>query len=285
MYEPIFHDKNYVYSEEGKNYLRGRKFKKKLEFFSHRPSWSYIINNRGKDDRFFILDISREPQSFRVPNSAVIKNQRHIDLILTWDEEILQTCQNAIHLNYGTTWLTGDAINRILINKRNSISFICGGKKITDGHIKRHQLWVQQKKINNYKEFFNSSQNPVANVDNNKFLPKDMSGKYAAFFSKFHIAIENQISKNYFSEKLIDSLISKTVPIYVGCGNVGDFFDIRGMICLNTVDEIIGFCNDLDIDNKYKELQEFIDINYCKALEYKKDIIIRVFEKIKDKIE
>tara|TARA_B100000035_G_C21036462_1_gene571243 strand:- start:5463 stop:6392 length:930 start_codon:yes stop_codon:yes gene_type:complete len=40
----------------------------------------------------------------------------------------------------------------------------------------------------------------------------------------YSIAIENCIKKNYFSEKFTDCILSWTIPIYIGCPNIGDFF-------------------------------------------------------------
>jgi hypothetical protein len=65
-------------------------------------------------------------------------------------------------------------------------------------------------------------------------LPED--DKKYLFNSQFHIAIESTSTINYFSEKLIDALITKTVPIYWGCPNIGDFFDTRGIISINDID-------------------------------------------------
>jgi hypothetical protein len=41
----------------------------------------------------------------------------------------------------------------------------------------------------------------------------------------YSVAIESTDEQNYISEKLIDCLITKTIPVYWGCPNVSDFFD------------------------------------------------------------
>ena len=40
----------------------------------------------------------------------------------------------------------------------------------------------------------------------------------------FHICIENVISNHYFSEKIINPLLTKTTPIYLGCKNIYNYF-------------------------------------------------------------
>jgi hypothetical protein len=46
----------------------------------------------------------------------------------------------------------------------------------------------------------------------------------------FSIVIENNSINNYFTEKLLNCFAVGTVPIYLGCRNVGSFFDPGGII-------------------------------------------------------
>jgi hypothetical protein len=71
------------------------------------------------------------------------------------------------------------------------------------------------------------------------------------FESKFSIIIENCKDKNYFSEKLIDCLLCKTIPIFWGCDNIGDFFDTRGFIICKDADDIINKSNNFTIITRY----------------------------------
>jgi len=40
----------------------------------------------------------------------------------------------------------------------------------------------------------------------------------------FHIAIENTITPHYFSEKIMNTLLCHTTPIYLGCQNIDTYF-------------------------------------------------------------
>lgn len=53
----------------------------------------------------------------------------------------------------------------------------------------------------------------------------------------FNIAIENCQQDNYFTEKLIDCFVTRTVPLYWGCPNISDFFNPAGMITFNSEGE------------------------------------------------
>ena len=54
----------------------------------------------------------------------------------------------------------------------------------------------------------------------------------------FHIAIENNKSINFFNENLIDCIISKTIPIYYGCPNIDNYFNINGFIIIDSINDI-----------------------------------------------
>lgn len=41
---------------------------------------------------------------------------------------------------------------------------------------------------------------------------------------RYHIAVENCVSKNYWTEKIADPLLAKSYPIYHGCPNIFDYF-------------------------------------------------------------
>jgi hypothetical protein len=53
----------------------------------------------------------------------------------------------------------------------------------------------------------------------------------------FTIAIENCRKENYFTEKLIDPLVTRTVPIYWGCPNISDFLNTDGLIIIKNESE------------------------------------------------
>jgi len=50
---------------------------------------------------------------------------------------------------------------------------------------------------------------------------------------QFAIVIENEKHANWISEKIIDCLITKTIPIYYGCPNISEYFDVSYWIILD----------------------------------------------------
>jgi hypothetical protein len=47
---------------------------------------------------------------------------------------------------------------------------------------------------------------------------------------RYSVIIENVKEPDYFTEKLFDCLLCGTLPIYLGAPNIGDYFDVAGMI-------------------------------------------------------
>lgn len=46
----------------------------------------------------------------------------------------------------------------------------------------------------------------------------------------FSIIYENNIDKKYFTEKILNCFATGTIPIYKGASQIGDFFDLNGII-------------------------------------------------------
>jgi hypothetical protein len=89
-------------------------------------------------------------------------------------------------------------------------------------------------------------------------LPTD--SKIWVFESQFSIALENTIQENYFTEKLLGCFETLTVPIYMGCPNITDYFDSRGMIIVNSLEEIKEAILKLTPE-LYEEMLPYLKIN------------------------
>ena len=88
----------------------------------------------------------------------------------------------------------------------------------------------------------------------------------------FALAIENNVSKNdyYFTEKLVECIITGTIPIYYGCPNIDKFFDIRGILTFNTQEELNNILDNLN-EEKYNSMLKYAKANYEKA---KKEFVL-----------
>jgi hypothetical protein len=229
-------------------------YKKKIRYFvdgfhGYNPS----------EDSFKVLHI-KEAEAICKLREEVIKNQEKFDVIITFDEEILKNCKNSYFFPFGTTWVHKYSF----IEKRFQISNITGHKEITEGHILRKKIHYKQTKISNPTDFYISKHLGVENFNNNKILG-DL--KEPLFDSQFHICIENSKQKNYFTEKIMDCFVTKTVPIYWGCPNIKDFFDTSSIIIVNDFKEIIDVCNSLTSES-YKKMLPGIEKNLILSKNY-----------------
>jgi len=197
--------------------------------------------------------------------SGLIKNLPFFagafDYILTHNQEVLDKYPNAVLYNFNSIWID---TNNKYEPKEFNISTVVGGKTWTKHQVMRHELWYCQEEISN-KKFYLGAFGAPSDTFGNPIL-KD-GKKEPMFMSQFHIAIENCSIRNYFSEKILDCFISKTVPIYCGCLNIGDYFNDKGILKFSNIKECVSVCENIN-ENTYSELLPYVEENYNKALEY-----------------
>ena len=98
--------------------------------------------------------------------------------------------------------------------------------------------------------------------------------------SQFGVAIENFSHRNWFSEKILDCFLLKTIPIYWGCSNIGDYFNAEGIILFRDVDDLIYKLNGIN-EEFYESKKEIIEENWKLALDfvyYEKNIALKIKE-------
>lgn len=233
-------------------------------------------------DGYKVLLTFMEPERFRVSNQSIIDRQNQFDLILAHDPVLLKSCRNAVKFPFGTTWLRRASYVNSNISKEFSISFLCGNKKITEGHLLRQQLWACKHKIGKPTQFWTSGigvSDKAITSKSKRVLGVEPYNKIDMFGVQYHIAIENLRVDNYFSEKLIDCFVTKTIPIYWGAPNISEYFDADGIIQVSTVDDIISACNLLDA-SYYNRHLDAIAVNYEVAMEYCRELGERINDAI-----
>jgi len=241
----------------------------------------------------------------RETNEVVVVNHEQYDLILTSEKSIIENCPNAIFFPYGTTWLNkggiddenslgvySDTLDVLQDNKDFSLSFLCSFHlRLLEGYEIRKNLWKNKNHITIPKRFYSSKRMIIPNAPEwyvqqlepykGYNLPGD--NKEILFNSQFHLSIESTKCENYFTEKLIDALITKTVPVYWGCNNIGDFFNERGIISINSSEDAIEKVNQLTFES-YEEMKPYIEENFILAKEYASSFAKRVKKTIEENI-
>ena len=239
----------------------------------------YIDSENFIPDGKLQLYLQMEPEAISAKRQFLLNNYKQYHAILTFDSVVLAQCPNAIYLTFYTqTWIHEDKYKNIDLSKKKfGISMLVGAKRMTPAHDLRLQLYFSQEHLQCLPiTFFRSCAPPfLPEITKNPFLEsKEIHAKYVLFETfQFHIAMENSRQENYFTEKLIDCLITKTIPIYYGCPNIQDFFDTTGWILLEsgTPQEFLDKCIVLNKDY-YNQYEVTIEENYKRAMIYKENI-------------
>ena len=152
-----------------------------------------------------------------------------------------------------------------IYDKNKMTSFITSNKNMCAGHQFRLDCLnkIQQEKLN--VDLYGRG---INEIDSKLEGLKDY---------RFCIAMENDHANNYFTEKLLDCMLSGTIPIYHGCKNIKKYFDVNGIITFETVDELVDILNNLTAED-YKSRLSAIQKNYEIALTWWEDND-RLFEK------
>lgn len=176
------------------------------------------------------------------------------DYVLTHDKKLLNISDKFIFVPVGGHWIYESDCK--IHDKNKMLSIIASSKNQSIGHKLRHEV------IAKYK-------NKIDGIFGNgyKFIQNKIEGLKDY---RFHIVIENIQNDYYFSEKLIDSLITGCVPIYYGMKSIGDFFDKRGILSFKTIEELDYIIKKFVNEDYYNSLikQNIIKTNFIKAQDY-----------------
>jgi hypothetical protein len=217
--------------------------------------------------------IVHEPNEFFGIHNWAIQNQTSFSAILTWSENILNSCSNAAFFDHGARSEDDEWVNSFknIFDKKFEVSFLSGAKKLTDGHRFRQEIYKLEDQITIPKKWFYVLDDFDWDDYNKGGIGRSINEESATFNnipkricyneSMFHVAVENSKHNNWYTEKIGDAFASKTVPIYWGCPNIGDYFDERGIIRFNTKEELIDIVNNLTPE-LYESMKPYIEINY-----------------------
>jgi hypothetical protein len=192
------------------------------------------------EDTYKKIYLQLEPQAIAPFESYLIENYQKYTYILTFNENVLKACPNALKYAHGTAWITLDEVNQIKIeDKQYQLSSVFGNKLFAPGHQFRREVFLNRdlyKSVHIPCAFFLSCNADFVDEKEKETLKLCHPDTKLALFkdSQFHLVIENSKQTNYFTEKLLDALITFTIPVYYGCPNIGEYFDTTGWIILDT---------------------------------------------------
>jgi hypothetical protein len=167
---------------------------------------------------------------------------------------LVNTDLNLMSPGWMTSWFSNNNYSNFKDNKMFSVSYLFSLRGISEAteNMKNDNFTysVRQYIIDNLHEIHAPK---VIHMTNwNKDLPKKYphvpllpDSKECLYYSMFNISLENAKQVNYFSEKIIDCFLTFTIPLYIGCPNIGEYFDTRGIIFASNAHDLISKCNSL----------------------------------------
>jgi hypothetical protein len=197
--------------------------------------WDDAILCPPQDDAFFKVVHQCEPPEVLNIVDKLISNHTHYDLIMAFDERVLRECPNSVFLTESACswlprkWDTQDPFgvmnwdgvrhkNPVEMNyqpcnvskKEFAVSFLTSSKNMFPGHKLRQEIYEKLDPAYGDLRVWKHRSPPIIS-DKRTILEPYM----------FSIVPENSEHNGYYTEKLIDCFIAKTIPIYWGCPDIG----------------------------------------------------------------
>lgn len=191
------------------------------------------------------------------------KNNHLFSYVFTHQKYLLDKNENYLFCPGIGTWIKNEDKNIYIKNKL--ISIIASSKNYLIGHKLRHNI-IKYKNNNNIIDVFGRSMYD-GDIGYNPIENKIIGLKDYAF----SIVVENVKQDYYFTEKLIDCFLAGTIPIYWGCPSISKFFNIKGMIIFDNIDDLDDILAELSYE-KYNSMQKYIIENFEIAKKYNEPI-------------
>ncbi len=173
------------------------------------------------------------------------------DSIFTHDKELLD-----LDPTFKFVFGQGSIIEEVGVFKKSKlISCIVSDLQMNEGHRLRLEIAKQIEEsgqVDMYGKAF-------------KFVPKKIDALKDYMFS---FAMENAYYESYFTEKLHDCLLTGTMPIYLGAPNIGDFYNLDGMVIMERdADGEVSFDSEILSEEYYNDHLDAVKDNYERVLE------------------
>jgi|ETNvirenome_6_85_1030632.scaffolds.fasta_scaffold08161_3 hypothetical protein len=187
-------------------------------------------------------------------DGATYRNILHIenelDLILTYDDQLLQRGSKYAKYVIGSCRIAPH--DRKIHSKTKDISIIASHKRWTRGHKLRHEI------IGRVGDKLDAWGHDYRKLDNKIHALRDY---------RFSICVINEQINNYFTEILVDCILTGGVPIFWGCPNVSEYFDIRGLLQFNSIEELEMIVSNTS-EELYAQMLPYLEKNFELAKDY-----------------
>ncbi|WP_419910418.1 hypothetical protein [Hoeflea sp.] len=156
---------------------------------------------------------------------AAIALQRRFHRIITHRPFMARWAGNALVMPFGGAWVEPRSDGPL--EKKRNMSLIASAKTELEGHRLRHEIarWCAD---------------GDRDVDLLGLAYRQIDRKEDGLVPyRYSVVIENSREEGYFTEKLVDSLLCDTLPIYWGAPDIDRYFDPDGMLICQSAAEIM----------------------------------------------
>ena len=194
-----------------------------------------------------------EPRAIDSRTYGIITDiEDKFDYILTYDTELLNRSDKYVKYVVAQSRVSDE--DSKIHPKSKMVSMIASHKTISEGHRYRHEIHNKLQVKHNIEMWgsgyrrFDTKNDPL----------KDYY---------FSISVMNSKVDNFFTEVLVDNFRLGTVPIFWGCPNISEYFDERGFITFDTIEELDEILSNLTIKD-YTDRLEYIEKNLTLSKDY-----------------
>jgi len=242
---------------------------------------AFYLGSLRDDNSYFRVFHQCEPKSVLDIVDRLIQIHKYYVLILGFDERVLRECPNAVFLTESAcSWLPRkfgaiDPLgnmryengvfhkNPVVMDytpcdvsaKKFAVSFLTSSKRQFPGHILRQEIFDNLPERIGELETFKHRSPPIIS-DKRTVLEPYM----------FSIVPENSRQSGYYTEKLVDCFIAKTIPIYWGCTDIAKHFNADGIVQFEDMYELQAKLRLLTPDF-YQNRKAIIEENFHKAMQ------------------
>lgn len=174
---------------------------------SNSVNMAWLIEPRGVDKEMY---------------QSILTEYKKFDYVLTYDTEILEKVPNAVCVPAGGTWLRKNDFG--ITPKNKNVCFIVSDQLITLGHALRHE--IVRRCTNKIDCVCGKGYRPIVNKYD---VLKDF---------RYAIVVQNTNVNYYFTEQLMDCLLTGVVPIFWGNSGLGKLFNSNGIIYFTNIEEL-----------------------------------------------
>jgi hypothetical protein len=224
------------------------------------------------DDSFFRVYHQCEPIDVLNVIDKLIANHKHYDLIMAFDERVLRECPNSVFLTESAcSWLgrvSGNVTSHFspenfpavahyvpdTSNKEFAVSFLTSSKNSFPGHRLRQEIFEKLPAFVGDLRVWKHRSPP--RIDDKKSTVEPYM---------FSIVPENSQHAGYYTEKLVDCFVAKTIPLYWGCPDISKHFDASGILSFSNYEQLFSILEQLRPE-LYDSLQPAIQHNFETAL-------------------